>query len=127
MRTLHTMIRVADLEESLAFYCGRLGMELRRRADYPGGQFTLAFVGYPGERHEVELTYNWDGRAYEVGTAFGHLAIGVDDLQATCERLRAAGVPITREPGPMKHGSTRIAFVKDPTGYAIELIERPAA
>ena len=125
MRVLHTMLRVKNLEESIAFYCDRLGMELRRRSEYPGGQFTLAFVGYPGsDSHEIELTHNWDGRDYEIGTAFGHLAIAVEDIHKVCERLRAAGVPITREPGPMKHGSTVIAFVKDPTGYAIELIER---
>jgi len=139
VRILHTMLRVKNLEESLAFYCGHLGMELRRRTDYPGGQFTLAFVGYPesnvespqggAERpkrdsHEIELTYNWDGRDYEIGTAFGHVAIGVTDIHAVCDRLRAAGVAITREPGPMKHGSTVIAFVRDPTGYPIELIER---
>jgi lactoylglutathione lyase len=125
MRILHTMLRVKNLDESIAFYCGQLGMELRRRSDYPGGEFTLAFVGYPGEEaHEIELTWNWDGRDYEMGTAFGHVAIGVADIRSMCDRLRAAGVPITREPGPMKHGSTVIAFVRDPSGYAIELIER---
>lgn len=124
MRILHTMLRVRNLDESIAFYCGLLGMELRRRTDYPGGEFTLAFVGYPGEAHEIELTYNWDGRDYEIGTAFGHVAIGVTGIREVCERLRAAGVTITREPGPMKHGTTVIAFVRDPTGYPIELIER---
>lgn len=125
MRILHTMLRVKNLNESLAFYCEHLGMELRRRSDYPGGEFTLAFVGYPGEEaHEIELTHNWDGRDYEMGTAFGHVAIGVADIHSVCDRLRAAGVSITREPGPMKHGSTVIAFVRDPSGYAIELIER---
>ena len=125
MRLLHTMLRVRNLDESIAFYCGRLGMELRRRNDYPGGQFTLAFVGYPGDgSHEIELTWNWDGRDYEIGSAFGHLAIAVADIHAVCERLRTAGVPITREPGPMKHGSTVIAFIRDPSGYSIELIER---
>jgi len=125
MRILHTMLRVKNLDESVAFYCGHLGMELRRRSDYPGGEFTLAFVGYPGEEaHEIELTWNWDGRDYELGTAFGHIAIGVSDIRAVCDRLQAAGVPITRQPGPMKHGSTVIAFVRDPSGYAIELIER---
>lgn len=125
MRILHTMLRVQDLEESIAFYCGQLGMELRRRTDYPGGQFTLAFVGYPGnDSHEIELTYNWDGRSYEIGSAFGHVAIGVQNIHAVCEKLKAAGVAITREPGPMKHGSTVIAFVRDPSGYPIELIER---
>ena len=125
MRILHTMLRAKNLDESIAFYCGALGMELRRRTDYPGGQFTLAFVGYPGEdSHEIELTYNWDGRDYEIGTAFGHVAIAVSDIRSVCDRLRAAGATITREPGPMKHGSTVIAFVRDPTGYPIELIER---
>lgn len=124
MKILHTMLRVRNLEESLAFYCGQLGMELRRRSDYPGGEFTLAFVGYPEEVHEIELTWNWDGRDYEIGTAYGHIALGFPDIYAVCERLRAAGVPITREPGPMKHGSTVIAFVRDPTGYPIELIQR---
>lgn len=125
MKILHTMLRVTDLDESIGFYCGQLGMELRRRSDYPGGQFTLAFVGYPGEgSHEIELTHNWDGRTYELGSGFGHMAIGVSNIYATCDRLRAAGVTITREPGPMKHGSTVIAFVLDPSGYPIELIER---
>lgn len=124
MRILHTMLRVKDLDASLAFWCGQLGMELRRRTDYPGGEFTLAFVGYPGEEHEIELTHNWDGRDYEVGTAFGHVAIAVSDIHGVCDRLRAAGVPITREPGPMKHGTTVIAFVRDPNGYPVELIER---
>lgn len=125
MRILHTMLRVTNLEESLDFYCRHLGMELRQRTDYPGGEFTLAFVGYAGgDPHEIELTYNWDGRHYEVGTAFGHIAIGVENIRSVCDRLRAAGIAITREPGPMKYGSTVIAFVRDPTGYPIELIER---
>lgn len=125
MKFLHTMMRVKNLEESLAFYCGPLGMKLRRRHDYPSGEFTLAFVGYPGaDAHEIELTWNWDGRDYEIGTGFGHVAIGVGDIREVCERLRAAGATITREPGPMKHGTTVIAFVRDPTGYLIELIER---
>jgi len=119
------MLRVKNLDESIAFYCTHLGMELKRRADYPGGQFTLAFVGYAGEdSHEIELTHNWDGRDYEIGTAFGHVAIAVPDIHSVCDRLRTAGVAIMREPGPMKHGTTVIAFVRDPTGYAIELIER---
>jgi lactoylglutathione lyase len=127
MKFLHTMLRVKDLDESIEFYCGKLGMELRRRTDYPGGEFTLAFVGIPGENgHEIELTWNWDGRDYEVGTGFGHVALGVEDIRQLCDRLRADGVPITREPGPMKHGSTVIAFIRDPTGYPIELIERTA-
>ena len=124
MKILHTMLRVKDLDESIDFYCRHLGMELRRRADYPGGEFTLAFVGFPGENsHEIELTWNWDGRDYEIGTAVGHVAIAVSDIRSVCDRLRAAGIPITREPGPMKHGSTVIAFLRDPTGYPIELID----
>lgn len=126
MRFLHTMLRVKDLDASLRFYTEQLGMKLLRRSDYPAGEFTLAFVGYGDEKDHtvVELTYNWGRSDYTLGDAFGHLAIGVDDIHATCERLRAAGVPITREPGPMKHGSTVIAFIEDPNGYKIELIER---
>ncbi|HSJ97259.1 MAG TPA: lactoylglutathione lyase [Myxococcota bacterium] len=125
MRLLHTMLRVRDLDAALRFYCDGLGMRLLRRKDYPGGQFTLAFVGY-GEESDtavLELTHNWDGRDYQLGTAFGHVAIGVDDIRATCEALRARGVRITREPGPMQHGTTVIAFVEDPDGYKVELIE----
>lgn len=126
MRLLHTMLRVGDLERSLGFYTDVLGMTLLRRKDYPEGRFTLAFVGYgPEETHTViELTHNWDTDRYELGTAFGHLAIGVDDIRATVERIRAAGAKVVREPGPMKHGTTVIAFVEDPDGYRIELIER---
>ena len=126
MRLLHTMIRVNDLEESLRFYCGALGMRLLRQTEYPSGRFTLAFVGYGDEASDsvVELTYNWDTHRYDLGTAFGHLAIGVDDIYATCERLRTVGVRVVREPGPMQHGRTVIAFVEDPTGYRIELIQR---
>jgi lactoylglutathione lyase len=125
MRILHTMLRVKDLDESLHFYCDVLGMKLLRKKDYPGGKFTLAFVGYGDESDTsvLELTYNWDQYDYDLGDGFGHVALGVDDVQATCERLRAAGAEITREPGPMKHGTTVIAFLKDPNGYAIELIE----
>jgi lactoylglutathione lyase len=125
MRMLHTMIRVNDLEQSLAFYTGVLGMKLLRRKDYPDGQFTLAFVGY-GEESEtavLELTHNWGRSSYTLGDAFGHIAIGVDDIRATCDAIRAKGGKITREPGPMKHGSTVIAFVEDPNGYEI-VIER---
>src|SRR5689334_19533482 len=121
MQMLHTMLRVRNLDESIDFYCRQLGMELRRRTDYPGGEFTLAFVGFPGGAYEIELTWNWDNRDYEVGTAFGHIALGVPDIYEVCDRLRAANVPITREPGPMKHGTTVIAFIRDPTGYPIEL------
>jgi lactoylglutathione lyase len=124
MRLLHTMIRVNDLDESIRFYCDHLGMQLRRRKDYPSGEFTLAFLGYGREGgHEIELTYNYGKRDYDQGNAFGHLAFGVDDIRATCERLRAAGTRITREPGPMKHGTTVIAFVEDPNGYKVELIQ----
>ena len=129
MRLLHTMIRVVDLKASLAFYCEGLGMKLLRKKDYEGGRFTLAFVGYGDEeRHSViELTHNWDTKSYEVGDAFGHLAIGCEDIRATVEALRARGVKVTREPGPMKHGTTVIAFVEDPNGYKIELIETASA
>ncbi len=126
MQFLHTMLRVKDLDASIRFYTEHFGMKLLRRNDYPGGEFTLAFLGYGDESEHtvIELTYNWDGRAYDLGDAFGHLAIGVDDIYAVCDRLRDEGVRITREPGPMKHGSTVIAFVEDPTGYKVELIER---
>ena len=126
MRMLHTMLRVGDLERSLAFYTGPLGMKLLRRSDFPGGRFTLAFVGYGDESdHTVlELTHNWDTKRYELGTGYGHVALGVSDIYATCARLRENGVKITREPGPMQHGTTVIAFVEDPDGYKIELIER---
>jgi lactoylglutathione lyase len=126
MRFLHTMLRVGDLEASIRFYTEQLGMKLLRRNDYPEGKFTLAFVGYGDESdHTVlELTHNWGRSEYTLGDAFGHLALGVTDIYAACERLRQAGVKITREPGPMKHGTTVIAFVEDPDGYKIELIER---
>ena len=126
MRLLHTMLRVKDLDESLHFYCDVLGMKLLRRSDYPEGKFTLAFVGYGDESEGavIELTYNWGKSDYVLGDAFGHVAIGVPDIRATCERLRQAGARIVREPGPMKHGSTVIAFLEDPNGYKIELIEQ---
>lgn len=125
MRILHTMIRVGDLERSIAFYTEVLGMRLLRRKDYPEGKFTLAFVGYGDESEEavVELTYNWNREGYDLGNGFGHIALGVSDIYAMCDAIRAKGGVITREPGPMKHGTTVIAFVKDPDGYAIELIE----
>ena len=125
MRMLHTMIRVGDLERSLRFYCEVLGMQLLRRKDYPEGRFTLAFVGYGPEDTNtvVELTHNWDTDRYELGTSFGHLALGVEDLYATCDALRARGAKIVREPGPMKHGGSEIAFIEDPDGYRIELIQ----
>ncbi len=126
MQLLHTMIRVNDLDESLRFYCDALGMKLLRKHDFPGGRFTLAFVGYGDESSNtvIELTYNWDTHHYDVGDGFGHLAIGVTDIYGTCAELRTKGVKVVREPGPMKHGSTEIAFIEDPNGYRIELIQR---
>lgn len=126
---LHTMIRVGDLDTSIAFYTGLLGMTLLRRTDYPEGRFTLAFVGYGDEKSNtvLELTHNWDTPAYDLGNGFGHVALGVPDIHATCEQLAKAGAKITRPPGPMKHGSTVIAFIEDPDGYKIELIERKPA
>jgi lactoylglutathione lyase len=120
------MLRVRDLEASLHFYCDVLGMKLLRRKDYPDGKFTLAFVGYDDESRAavIELTHNWGKTDYVLGDAFGHVALGVGDIVATCARLRAAGARITREPGPMKHGTTVIAFLEDPDGYKIELIEQ---
>jgi len=125
MRLLHTMLRVGNLEESLKFYCEVLGMKLLRQKDYPGGEFTLAFVGYGDESHNtvLELTYNWGVEKYDLGNAYGHIALGVDDIYATCEAIRAQGGKVVREPGPMKHGSTVIAFVEDPDGYKVELIQ----
>jgi lactoylglutathione lyase len=125
MRFLHTMLRVGNLDRSIAFYRDVMGMELFSRRDYPEGKFTLAFLGYARnpEQAEIELTFNWDVASYELGTAYGHVALGVDDIHAVCERIRGAGGKITREPGPMKHGTTVIAFVQDPDGYKIELIE----
>jgi len=129
MRLLHTMIRVNNLDESLDFYCNKLGMKLLRKTDFPAGKFTLAFVGYGGEDENavVELTYNWGVSSYEMGTAFGHLAIGVDDVFKTCTDLKGKGVKVSREPGPMKFGGAIIAFIEDPNGYNIELIERKPA
>ncbi|MEH2012938.1 lactoylglutathione lyase [Nostoc sp. UHCC 0926] len=125
MRLLHTMLRVGNLEESLKFYCEVLGMKLLRRKDYPGGEFTLAFVGYGDESDNtvIELTYNWGVEKYELGNAYGHIALGVDDIYAMCEEIRNQSGKVVREPGPMKHGSTVIAFVEDPDGYKIELIQ----
>ena len=125
MRLLHTMLRVNDLDQSLRFYCDVLGMRLLRRKDYPSGRFTLAFVGYGAEEEEtvLEFTHNWDTDRYEIGTAFGHVAIGVDDIYATVAALRAKGARVVREPGPMKHGGSEIAFLEDPNGYKVELIQ----
>lgn len=126
MRLLHTMIRVGDLEKSLAFYTGVLGMTVLRRKDYPDGRFTLAFVGYGPESDGavIELTHNWDTARYELGNGFGHLALEVDDAYAACAEIKAKGGVVTREAGPMKHGTTVIAFVQDPDGYKIELIQK---
>ncbi len=125
MRLLHTMLRVGDLEKSLQFYCDVLGMTKLRQKDYPDGKFTLAFVGYGDEKANsvIELTHNWETDRYDIGDGYGHIALGVDDIYGTCEKIRAQGGNITREPGPMKHGTTVIAFVADPDGYKIELIQ----
>ncbi|MDX2255504.1 MAG: lactoylglutathione lyase [Pseudanabaenaceae cyanobacterium bins.39] len=125
MRVLHTMIRVGDLERSLDFYSNVLGMKVLRRKDYPTGRFTLAFVGYGDESSNavIELTYNWDTTSYDLGNGYGHIALGMEDIYAACEAIRAKGGKVTREPGPMKHGTTEIAFVEDPDGYKIELIQ----
>jgi len=126
MRLLHTMIRTGDLERSIAFYTGVLGMTLLRRQDYPQGKFTLAFVGYGDEAHHsvLELTYNWGVDRYELGNGFGHLAVEVDDVYAACADIQRKGGKIVREAGPMNAGTTVIAFVADPDGYMIELIGR---
>ena len=128
MRIAHTMIRVTDLERSLHFYTEVLGMRLLRRRDYPEGRFTLAFVGYEDETRQaaLELTHNWDTHHYELGNAYGHIAIEVDDVYQACEAIRQRGGQITREAGPMKGGTTVIAFVKDPDGYTIELLGHSA-
>ncbi len=128
MRILHTMLRVGDLQRSIDFYTGVLGMQLLRKSDNPQYKYTLAFVGYGSnpEHAELELTYNWGTDNYDMGTAFGHIALGVPDVAAACEKIRAAGGNITREAGPVKGGTTVIAFVTDPDGYKIELIQRLA-
>ncbi|WP_232245073.1 lactoylglutathione lyase [Pseudomonas citronellolis] len=124
MRLLHTMLRVGDMDKSTAFYTEVLGMTLLRRKDYPDGQFTLAFVGYGAEDENsvIELTYNWGVDKYELGTGYGHIALEVDDVYKACEDIRSRGGKITREPGPMKHGTSILAFVEDPDGYKIELL-----
>ena len=125
MRVLHTMIRVGDLERSLDFYSNVLGMKILRRKDYPDGRFTLAFVGYGDESSNavIELTHNWDTSSYDNGTGYGHIALGMENIYTACDAIREKGGKITREPGPMKHGTTEIAFVEDPDGYKIELIQ----
>ncbi len=126
MRILHTMLRVGDLERSLAFYTEVLGMKLLRRHDYPEGKFTIAFVGYQEEAAGavLELTYNWGVDKYELGAGFGHIAVAVDDAYRACEDVRQRGGKVVREAGPMKHGTTVLAFVEDPDGYRIEFIQR---
>ena len=126
MRILHTMIRVVDLDRSLRFYTEVLGMKVIRRKDYPEGKFTLAFVGYGDESEGavIELTHNWETKSYELGTGFGHVAVEVEDAAVACERVTELGGKVTRPAGPMKHGTTVIAFVEDPDGYKIEFIQR---
>jgi lactoylglutathione lyase len=123
---LHTMLRVGDLDKSIDFYTGVLGMKLLRRKDYPEGKFTLAFVGYGDEADHtvIELTHNWDTKSYDIGNGFGHLAIAVPDAYKACADVKQRGGKVTREAGPMKHGTTVIAFVEDPDGYKIEFIQR---
>jgi lactoylglutathione lyase len=126
MRILHTMLRVGDLDRSITFYTEVLGMRVLRRNDYPDGKFTLAFVGYQDEADGavLELTYNWGVAKYELGTAYGHIALEVEDAYAACDEIKKRGGKVVREAGPMKHGSTVIAFVEDPDGYKVELIQR---
>ena len=126
MRILHTMIRVGDLERSIDFYTNVLGMRVLRKSDYPDGRFTNVFVGYEDETRAavLELTHNWDTKSYELGTGYGHVAVEVEDAYKACDDIRARGGKVTREAGPMKHGTTVIAFVEDPNGYKIELIQR---
>src|SRR5262249_28526651 len=126
MRILHTMIRVGDLERSLAFYTEVLGMKLLRKRDYPDGKFTLAFVGYAGEDETavLELTHNWDTKSYDLGNGYGHVAVEVDDATKACEEVARRGGKVTRPAGPMKHGTTVIAFIEDPDGYKIEFIQK---
>jgi lactoylglutathione lyase len=129
MRILHTMLRVGNLERSIAFYTKVLGMHVLRSTEYPTGRFTNTFVGYQDESAgpTLELTYNWDTDAYDLGTAYGHIALEVENAYDACDRIRALGGKVSREAGPMKHGTTVIAFVEDPDGYKIELIQKKAA
>jgi lactoylglutathione lyase len=126
VRILHTMLRVGDLQRAIDFYTGVLGMRLLRKTDYPGGRFTNAFVGYDDESQAavLELTHNWDTKSYDLGNGYGHVAIEVENAARACDEVRQRGGKVTREAGPMKHGTTVIAFVEDPDGYKIELIER---
>lgn len=126
MRLLHTMIRVGDLDRSIKFYTDVLGMKLLRKRDYPDGKFTLAFVGYGPESEQavIELTYNWGTTSYDLGAGFGHVALEVDDIYAACAQIKQRGGKVVRAAGPMKHGTSVIAFVEDPDGYKIELIQK---
>jgi lactoylglutathione lyase len=128
MRILHTMIRVGDLQRSIDFYTKVLGMKVLRKADYPGGRFTNAFVGFDEESKAavLELTHNWDTNSYDLGNGFGHVAVEVDDAHKACEEVKRRGGKVTRDAGPMKHGTTVIAFVEDPDGYKIEFVQRKA-
>jgi len=125
MRLLHTMLRVGDLEKSIAFYTDVLGMKLLRRCDYPDGKFTLAFLGYGDEAANavIELTHNWETKSYDIGTGYGHIAVGLPDIYLACAEVKAKGGKVTREPGPMKFGSSQIAFIEDPDGYKVEFIQ----
>ncbi len=125
MKFLHTMIRVGDLDKSIKFYTEVLGLKFHRQKEYPDGKFTLAFLGYGGDTEPfLELTHNWDTESYDLGTGYGHMAFGVEDIYATCEKIEELGGKVTRPPGPMKHGTTVIAFIEDPDSYKVELIER---
>lgn len=129
MRILHTMIRVGDLQRSIDFYTKVLGMKVLRKSDYPGGRFTNVFVGFDDEAKAavLELTHNWDTKSYDLGNGYGHVAVEVDDAYKACEEVKKRGGKVTREAGPMKHGTTVIAFVEDPDGYKIEFVQRKAA
>ena len=126
MRILHTMLRVGNLDDSINFYTNKIGMNLLRKQDYPDGKFTLAFVGFGDEENNsvLELTHNWDTSSYEIGQAYGHIALEVNDIYKKCEELENSGVSVIRKPGPMQHGTTLIAFIEDPDGYKIELIQK---